>query len=64
MKVLIFDTLDKGALLDTILFRLWSKEGEKKYIRNSVNIGDSVNEMLLQVNLWPFEVININLTWA
>lgn len=62
--MLVFDTLDKDALLDTILFRLWSKEGEKKYIRNSVNIGDSVNEMLLQVNLWPFEVININLTWA
>lgn len=38
------------------------KEGEKKYMKNSVNIGDSVNEMLLQVNLWPFEIVNINLT--
>lgn len=27
-------------------------------MRNSVNIGDSANEMVLWINLWPFDVGN------
>lgn len=43
----LYLTHHKGALFDTVLFRLWDKEGEEKYMRNSVNIGDSANEMIL-----------------